>query len=81
MVILKKDLNLPALELTTSEQMQQLKKVSSAENILNITNEFLNNADLVKFAKFQPLPSVNEVMMKQAKEIVNEYNFQRTSTI
>jgi len=63
--------NLPALELTTSEQMQQLKKVPSAENILSITNEFLNNADLVKFAKFIPLPSVNEAMMKQAKEIVN----------
>jgi hypothetical protein len=63
--------NLPALELTTSEQMQQLKRVPSAENILNITNEFLNNADLVKFAKFIPLPSVNEAMMKQAKDIVN----------
>ena len=66
---------LPALELTTSEQVQQLRQVSSAENILNITNEFLNNADLVKFAKFQPLPTVNEAMMKQAKEIV-----QRTIT-
>ncbi|MFI5238050.1 MAG: hypothetical protein ACHQLA_08935, partial [Ignavibacteriales bacterium] len=64
--------NLPALELTTSEQMQQLNKVSSAESILIITNEFLNNADLVKFAKFQPLPSVNETMMKQAKEIVTQ---------
>lgn len=63
---------LPALELTTSEQMQQLRKVSSAENILETTNEFLNNADLVKFAKFQPLPSVNEEMMKQAKEIVTK---------
>jgi hypothetical protein len=63
--------NLPALELTTSEQMQQLKKVPSAENILGITNEFLNNADLVKFAKFIPLPSVNDAMMKQAKDIVN----------
>ncbi len=61
---------LPALELTTSEQMMQLRKVSSAENILNIANDFLNNADLVKFAKFQPLPSVNETMMNQAKEIV-----------
>ena len=63
---------LPALELTTSEQMEQLRKVSSAENILNITNDFLNNADLVKFAKFQPLPSVNETMMNQAKEIINK---------
>lgn len=62
--------NLPALELTTSEQIQQLNKVSAAENILTTTNEFLNNADMVKFAKFQPLPSVNETMMKQAKEIV-----------
>ncbi|MDH3269153.1 MAG: hypothetical protein OEM46_09905 [Ignavibacteria bacterium] len=64
--------NLPALELTTSEQMQKLKKVSAAESIFGITNEFLNNADLVKFAKFQPLPSVNETMMKQAKEIVTQ---------
>jgi hypothetical protein len=64
--------NLPALELTTSEQMQQLRKVTSAENILVITNEFLNNADLVKFAKFIPLPSVNEEMMKQAKDIVTK---------
>ena len=63
---------LPALELTTSEQMLQLRKVSSAENILETTNEFLNNADLVKFAKFIPLPSVNEEMMKQAKDIVTK---------
>jgi hypothetical protein len=63
---------LPALELTTSEQMIKLRKVRAAENILSITNEFLNNADLVKFAKFQPLPSVNEAMMNQAKEIVTK---------
>ncbi len=73
--------NLPALELTTSEQMQQLKKVSSAESILSITNEFLNNADLVKFAKFQPLPSVNEKMMKQAKEIVTKTISKETAQV
>jgi hypothetical protein len=72
---------LPALELTTSEQMQQLRKVSSAENILETTNEFLNNADLVKFAKFQPLPSVNEAMMKQAKEIVNSTISKETTLV
>ena len=64
--------NLPALELTTAEQMQQLQKVSAAENILEETNQFLNNADLVKFAKFNPLPSVNDEMMKQAKDIVTK---------
>jgi len=64
--------SLPALELTTAEQMQQLKQVSAAENILDTTNKFLNNADLVKFAKFNPLPSVNDEMMKQAKVIVTK---------
>jgi len=64
--------NLPALELTTSEQMNQLKKVPSAKGILKITSEFLSNADLVKFAKFEPIPSVNEAMMTQAKDIVTQ---------
>jgi len=64
--------NLPALELTTAEQMQQLRNVSAAGNILETTNQFLNNADLVKFAKFNPLPSVNDEMMKQAKDIVTK---------
>lgn len=63
---------LPALELTTSEQMEQLRRVSSAKNILEETEQFLNNADLVKFAKFIPMPSVNEEMMKQARKIVED---------
>ena len=61
---------LPAMELTTSESMQKLGQIKEAENILGITNDFLSNADLVKFAKFQPLESVNEEMMKQANDIV-----------
>ena len=64
--------DLPALELTTTEQMQQLNRVSSAEKILDETEKFLNNADLVKFAKFIPIASVNEEMMKQAKDIVSK---------
>jgi len=63
---------LPALELTTSESMNELRKVSEAEIIFGTTNKFLKNADLVKFAKFIPLDSVNEEMMVQAKEIVNK---------
>jgi len=62
--------NLPALELTTSEQMMHLQNVSAAKNILDETDQFLNNADLVKFAKFNPLPSLNDEMMRQAKDIV-----------
>lgn len=63
--------DLPALELTTTEVNLQLKEKSRAASIIDITNDFLNNADLVKFAKFKPENSVNEEMMKQAVEIVN----------
>jgi hypothetical protein len=63
--------DLRALELTTTEVNLQLKEKSGASNIIDITIDFLNNADLVKFAKFKPENSVNEEMMKQALEIVN----------
>ncbi|HEY7751384.1 MAG TPA: hypothetical protein VH917_03755 [Ignavibacteriaceae bacterium] len=62
---------LPALELTTRESLDRLKLVRDAKQILEQTDKFLNNADLVKFAKFVPIASVNEEMMSQAKEIVN----------
>ena len=63
--------DLRALELTTTEVNLQLKEKSGAANIIDITVDFLNNADLVKFAKFKPENSVNSEMMKQALEIVN----------
>lgn len=63
--------DLRALELTTTEVNLQLKEKPEAAGIINITNDFLNNADLVKFAKFKPENSVNEEMMKQALDIVN----------
>lgn len=67
----EKRFSLPALEMTTSESLHDLAKHPEATDVLNITEKFLNNADLVKFAKYQPLASVNEEMMTQAKEIVN----------
>ena len=62
--------DLSAMELTTTETIHHLKSIKEKENILDITYDFLSNADLVKFAKFQPLETVNEEMMKQAKEII-----------
>jgi hypothetical protein len=62
---------MPALELPTSEAVELLKKREGTEAIWDTTYKFLSNADLVKFAKFVPLSSVNEEMMKQAYEIVN----------
>ena len=37
-----------------------------------ITEDFLTNADLVKFAKYKPIATVNEEMMKQAYLIVEK---------
>lgn len=61
-----------ALEMTSGELLDSLQSKSDSGEILGITREFLSNADLVKFAKFQPMPTVNEEMMKQAYEIVNK---------
>ncbi|HEX9740427.1 MAG TPA: hypothetical protein VGA29_06595 [Ignavibacteriaceae bacterium] len=61
---------LPALELTTSEAMIRLKERYDTAEILQATDEFLNNADLVKFAKYNPVPDLNAEMMKQAYKIV-----------
>lgn len=66
-----KRFGLPALEMTTAETLSKLRENKETEIILETTENFLTNADLVKFAKFIPLKSLNEEMMQQAEEIVN----------
>ncbi|MFC2134668.1 hypothetical protein ACFLTH_08640 [Bacteroidota bacterium] len=61
-----------ALEMTSAEIMDELKNIHESQKVFDVTLGFLDNADLVKFAKFQPMPSVNEEMMKQAYDIVLE---------
>lgn len=61
---------LPALELTTTDTLKLLSKHPAGVKVLDITSQFLNNADLVKFAKYTPLELVNREMMTQAKEII-----------
>ena len=68
----EKQFSLPALELTTTEFLSILRRHSQGKKVLDITSQFLNNADLVKFAKFIPLETVNKEMMTQAREIVNK---------
>lgn len=59
-----------ALEMTTNEILQTLHRLKGGKAVLEAAKEFLYNADMVKFAKFEPLASVNEEMMRQAREIV-----------
>lgn len=61
-----------ALELTSPEILSCLSYLDNGKKILNISEHFFSNADLVKFAKFEPMPSINEEMMKQAYQIVND---------
>lgn len=62
--------NFLAMELTTYEIMENMNRITIPEHIKKITYAFLANADLVKFAKYIPLDSINEEMMRQAYEIV-----------
>jgi len=61
-----------SLEMTTAQSLIVLNRVMDNQKLIDITSKFLENADMVKFAKFKPLPSVNEEMMTQAFEIVDK---------
>lgn len=60
-----------ALEMTTPEIIKSIKSRDVKVEVVAKTEEFLANADLVKFAKFQPIPTVNEEMMEEAYFIVD----------
>lgn len=60
-----------ALEMTSAEILAVLSYIQDGKKVESIAENFFSNADLVKFAKFEPMPKVNEEMMQQAFEIVN----------
>lgn len=64
--------NFRALEMTSAEILAVLSYLDDGKLIVDTANKFFSNADLVKFAKFQPIPTVNDEMMSQAFQIVNE---------
>ncbi|MBI3123702.1 MAG: hypothetical protein HYZ10_04800 [Ignavibacteriales bacterium] len=66
----EKRFNFRALEMPSSEILPVLSFLEEAIVIVEIADKFFSNADLVKFAKFEPMPQVNDEMMKQAYEIV-----------
>lgn len=59
-----------AMEMPSSDVLINLRKIGN-DALYKAAESFFSNADLVKFAKFQPMPTVNEQMMKQAYEIVD----------
>ncbi|MBI2420278.1 MAG: hypothetical protein HYV28_20650 [Ignavibacteriales bacterium] len=73
-VYFEKTFSFPALEQTSGEIINELKNRNLGIQAIEITEQFLNNADMVKFAKFSPLPQVNEEMLRQAYKLVEEQN-------
>ncbi len=66
----EKHYGIMALEQTSSEIIESLTAKTKEKEVLSVTDRFLSNADMVKFAKYIPMESVNEEMIGQAKLIV-----------
>lgn len=63
-------LEIPALEITSSELLELLKSIKIPNEIYQELKIFFENADMVKFAKFQPLGQINDEMMRISYKIL-----------
>ncbi|MFH0736549.1 MAG: hypothetical protein V1773_18150 [bacterium] len=61
-----------ALEMTSAEIINFLNSNNFKLAVTQTVERFFSNADMVKFAKFLPLPTINEAMLKEAYTIVND---------
>jgi hypothetical protein len=68
----EKRYGISALEMTTGEVMDQLDKFTLDVNTSRSIEQFLSGADLVKFAKYQPVSADNEEVIPTAKMIVEK---------
>lgn len=60
------------LERTTEEVLQDIQKRDVPDSVREHTGKFLQKADMVKFAKYIPLPEEADAAMEQALTIVDE---------
>lgn len=60
-----------AIEQTTEEIIKSMKQMMLADGIRNFVREFLEEVDMVKFAKYAPAPKEILDANRQAKEIVD----------
>lgn len=61
-----------ALKLTTTETVEALRQKDSLASVIQLTEEFLTLADMVKFAKHVPPIETNEQMLNAAYKIVEQ---------
>jgi hypothetical protein len=61
-----------AMEMTSYEVLQELKRVGIDPEVLDLFQPFFNRADLVKFAKHRPGPDVAKEMIPMARLLIDE---------
>lgn len=64
----------PAMEQTSGEILDALKLRNLDASVLHASEQFFTNADMVKFARFTPMPKINEDMMAQARLLIEQQN-------
>jgi hypothetical protein len=67
---LERKFEFPAVENTTTEIMDEISRKDIDSSTQTELQELMALADMVKFAKVEPLPSENEKVLKQAKHFV-----------
>ena len=63
--------DVPALDRTTYELMRDLRKIISSQEARSLLRDLLNEADLVKFAKFTPTVTAARAMLSSARRFVD----------
>jgi hypothetical protein len=69
---IEKRFQVGAMEMTSSEILQIMKPRIESEHLNDILHSTLFLADMVKFAKYTPTPTENEMSMDMAFEFVNQ---------
>ena len=70
-IYLDKRFNMQAMEMTSSQILQNAQGISDLDLVINSLKQILLSADFVKFAKYNPLPEENELSIMNAYLLVN----------
>lgn len=78
---LKRVYEIPALEMTTREIRLGLQKEMASSKIISITRQVLNEADIVKFANFQPGKEQAQQVLQTALHFIETAKIQDSQQI
>ncbi len=69
---LEEQFNMDCFEKTSAEIIQQVKKIKALSTSRQSLRTIFETADMVKFAKGQPVPEEHIQSMELAKDVINE---------